>query len=88
MNDINTFTKLGFAMSRFSNGLMSYYSGAMLLMEPKLIMKYVGHYDIPDNFGWSWYDVAPDDTDEVIVEKYGYWENQWILALVALIGLF
>ena len=46
--------------SRFTNGLMSYYSGAMLLMEPKLIMKYIGHYDIPDNFGHSWYDVVPD----------------------------
>ena len=75
MSNINGLTKTLFAVSRFYNGLLSYYSGATLLIEPHIMLKYVAHYDVPDNFGWSWYDVAPNNSDQVSVKKYGYWEN-------------
>lgn len=84
--DLNIFNKLSFASSRLLNGLIIYGIGVISIVEPYLVMKYLGHYPVPENFGWDWYDPEAMDPSDLDGDEYDRWENSWVLTWNCIIG--
>ena len=85
--DANLVTKVLFSLSRALSGLLSYSMGVLMIVEPYLMMKYIGHYNVPKNFGWEWIDTRTMNPDDLEGNEYSYWWNYWVLLLDLMMGL-
>ena len=48
----------------------------------------MGHYDIPQNFGWVWVDPATILPADIQGNEYTREENTWVLAWAAAVGIY
>ena len=84
--DLNFFNKLSFALSRLFNGFTIYGIGVISIVEPYLVMKYLGQYNVPKNFGWDWYDPETMDPGDLDGNEYDRGWNSWVMTWNCIIG--